>query len=429
MALLTSLSVFFLGKELYNKETGFIAAIITGSIPAFVTHSVLIYTDVLVTLFFTLFFLFFILGIKREKSIYFIVSGIFGAFAFLTKMPAFTVYIFFFLAFLYQIILKRKYNLIKKYSILFIVMTLILTPYFLRNLYYYKIPLCNLPYSALKIFDDSGCTIRWDEGQYKYESKPQQAGTEQSIYRIGLTNYLDFAYGNIWFVVLTAFSGLFILLSKRNRDDIFVLLMLSISLFIFYYAPGRTEDVARYTLAWSPFVALLAGKWFSEIYEFIKKYQKYLALLVFVVVIALSYQNLKGKLDVMAQVKQFYPSFFEASDWIKKNLPENVTLLTIWGHRAVYTTERNALGRIPDIFLSRNVTYTKEVAEKLGVTHLFIQKFSISDQNIAEHYRLESVQFFEDNPETFVKVYENGPPLEQCLQQGGCDGNIIYEIN
>lgn len=205
--------------------------------------------------------------------------------------------------------------------------------------------------------------------------------------------------------------------------------MLSVFLFILHYSTGRGEDAARYTLIWTPFIALLAGKWFSGIYELIKRYQKYLALVVFIIVIFLSYQNLKGKLDVMAQVKQFSPAFFEASGWIKENLPENVTLLTIWGHRAVYTTERNALGRIPDIFLSRNVTYTKEVAEKLGVTHLFIQKFSISDQNIAEHYRLDSVQFFEDNPETFIKVYENGPPLEQCLQQGGCDGNIIYEIN
>ncbi len=105
-----------------------------------------------------------------------------------------------------------------------------------------------------------------------------------------------------------------------------------------------------------------------------------------------------------------------------------MTLSTIWGHRAIYSCERNAVGRVPDIFLSKNTTYAKEVAKKLGVTHLFIQKFSISDQDIKEHYKLDSVQFFEDNPETFKKVYENGPPLEQCLQQGGCDGNIIYEI-
>jgi len=278
MALLTGLSAYFLGKELYNKETGFITAIIAGSVPAFITYSVLIYTDVLVTLFLTLFFLFFVLGVKREKNIYFIVSGIFGGFTFLTKTSGFVVYIFFFLAFLYQIILKRKYNLIKKYFTLFIVMTIILTPFFLRNLYYYKTPSCGLEYVE-KIFDRSGCLIKEYEEKYEYEERPQKVGTEQSVFRMGITNYLIFAYGEIpsihfpW-VILAALSGSFILLSKRNRDNIFVLLMLSIFSLVFYFsAPGRAEDVARYTLIWTPFIALLAGRWFSELYEFIKKYQ------------------------------------------------------------------------------------------------------------------------------------------------------------
>ncbi len=253
---------------------------------------------------------------------------------------------------------------------------------------------------------------------------------------MGLMNYFNFAYGYIPvigvignFVVLGLCAGLFLLLSKREENDVLLLLILSIFLIVFIYvAWGRAEDTARFTLAWSPFIALVVAKWFGEVYNFIKRYQKYLALIVFVFVLFFSYQNLIEKLDIMAKVKQFSPAFFEACDWVKNNLPENVTLSTIWGHRAIYSCERNAVGRVPDIFLSKNTTYAKEVAKKLGVTHLFIQKFSISDQDIKEHYKLDSVQFFEDNPETFKKVYENGPPLEQCLQQGGCDGNIIYEI-
>ena len=130
----------------------------------------------------------------------------------------------------------------------------------------------------------------------------------------------------------------------------------------------------------------------------------------------------------MAQVKQFSPLFFEACNWVKQNLPENITLTTIWGHRAAYSCQRNAVGHKVDIFLSRDVNYTKEIANKQGITHLFIQKFSIYDVPLAEKYGIESIQFFESNPETFIKVFENGPELEQCLQQGGCDGNIIYEI-
>jgi hypothetical protein len=32
-----------------------------------------------------------------------------------------------------------------------------------------------------------------------------------------------------------------------------------------------------------------------------------------------------------------------------------------------------------------------------------------------------------DNPQYFVKVYENGQPIEQCLQ--GCYGQTIFKVN
>ena len=113
---------------------------------------------------------------------------------------------------------------------------------------------------------------------------------------------------------------------------------------------------------------------------------------------------------------------------LKKNLPEDVRLATIWVSRTVYNCQRSAIGHRADLFLSRDTDYTKEVAKTLEVTHFFIQKFTLSDRPLEEKYSIESIQFFEDHPETFKKVFENGLPWEQCLQQGGCDGNIIYEI-
>jgi hypothetical protein len=92
------------------------------------------------------------------------------------------------------------------------------------------------------------------------------------------------------------------------------------------------------------------------------------------------------------------------------------------------------MGTVPDIALSRDVNYTVEVAKQNEVTHIFVQKFSIdpNNQHLSEKYDLDFVQFLENNPTHFKKIYENGPPLEQCLQywQRGysCDGNIIYEI-
>ncbi len=132
----------------------------------------------------------------------------------------------------------------------------------------------------------------------------------------------------------------------------------------------------------------------------------------------------------MVQVKQFSPLFFEACNWIKENTPKDSSLFTIWSHRAVYSCQRDSSGNLADISLSRDLNYTLSVAKELGVTHIFIQKFSIDSQNqhLQENYDLDFVQFLENNTEHFKNIYENGPSLQQCLQQGGCDGNIVYEI-
>jgi hypothetical protein len=86
---------------------------------------------------------------------------------------------------------------------------------------------------------------------------------------------------------------------------------------------------------------------------------------------------------------------------------------------------------VPDMELSLDVNTTIKSAKENGVDYIFIQKFSIDPQNrnIAEMYNLNFINMLESNNQIFIKLYENGPDIRQCLQQGGCDGNIIYRIN
>ena len=142
----------------------------------------------------------------------------------------------------------------------------------------------------------------------------------------------------------------------------------------------------------------------------------------------MSFLNLKQKTDVMLQVKQFSPAYFEACDWIKVNTAEDSVLMTIWSNRAVYNCQRNVEGNIADISLSTDVNYTLNKTKLYGVTHIFIQKFSMSDTPMSEKYTIEFVQFLENNPDHFVNIFENGPGLQECLMAGGCDGNIVYEV-
>jgi 4-amino-4-deoxy-L-arabinose transferase-like glycosyltransferase len=432
IAFLTGLSVYLLIKKLYNKELGFIASIISITIPSFVTYSVLFETDVPVTFYFSLSFLTFILGVKNENKRYWILSGIFGAFAFLSKPSGLAIYMFIFLAFLYQLITEKDYKKIfKKYFILFLILILIPSTLFLRNFYYYKAPCITIPYFD-RLFNNSGCNIDNFKEKYNYTGATEDVGTTQSPLKIGITNYLNFAYGNIWFVVFSLCVGLILFFMKRNQTDILILLVLIIIIpLVSIEIMGRAEDVARYTLIWIPAISIISAKYFEELYNFIKKYQKYLALLVFIFVIIFSYLNLVEKLNTMKQVKQFSPLFFEACDWIKENTPKNAVISTFWSSRVVYSCQRNSPGCPADLRLSNDVNYTLSVAKQFGITHIFIQKFSIDTQNkhLQENFDLDFVNLLGSNPKYFKKVYENGPSLQQCLQQGGCDGNILYEIN
>lgn len=430
IAFLTGLVVFILVKRIYNEKIAFVASIISIALPSFATYSVLFYTDVLFTFFMSLFFLMFTLGIKEESKKYWLLSGVFGALAILTKSPGFIIYPFVGLVFIYQFLKERKfYPLLKKYIPLALILVLIPSTWlFIRNLHYYGSPCYNPPF--INIFNTSGCTIDKFQPKYSFAGRVEQTGTEQSVFGMGIANYLEFAYGPIYFVIFGLLCGLILVLNKKEFIGHILLMSLLFFLAIFYISTGRAEDTARYTLAWVSIIALISALWFEEAYKFLRKYQKYLALIVFVFVIFLSYQNLTGKLSVMAQVKQFSTTFFEACDWIKANTPEDSLLMTIWAHRAVYNCQRSAVGQVADIVLSNDLNYTLQVAKEEGVTHVFIQKFSIdfSNQHLAERYDWSFVQLLETNTNHFKKIYEDGPSLQQCSQQGGCDGNTLYEI-
>ena len=208
-------------------------------------------------------------------------------------------------------------------------------------------------------------------------------------------------------------------------------LLLLIILTILPYFPftaARAEDAARNLLAWAPFIAIFAGIYFGRLFEFLESYQKYIPVIIVVLVLFIGFQNFSSKAATMKQVKQFSPAFFEACDWVKKNLSKDSVLATVWVYRAAYSCERTTVGNLPDIFISKNLTLIEKNAKDVGITHLFIQKFSLSDQLISERYLIDSVLMFDNDAGHFKKVYENGPALKDCIQAGGCDGNIIYEL-
>jgi hypothetical protein len=430
---LTGIVVFILGKILYNKEIGLIAAIITITISSFVTYSVLFYTDILFVFYFSLFILTFFLAISNKKEKYWILSGVFAGLTFLTKTVGFVIFPFLFLVILYQVYKKYELKLmIKNYILLFVLFFILTGSFFLRNMIYYHTPSCE----NFVFFKGDGCSQTYEYNTTKnFEGSIQQTtGTAQNFLNMGIINYFNFAYGNIWFVPLSFICGLILIGTRKNVNDLLIILLLIAFLSIFYISSsGRAEDTSRYTIGLVPIIALIAGNYFDVLYDFIKNHYKYFSLIIFIFVLVFSYLNFNEKLITMFQVKKFSPAFFEACDFVKKNTTDDALIMTVWDHQTAYNCQRNViclqcLPESADLVLGNDVNFTLEKLEKNDITHIFIQKFSLGTSNLGTVYPISFVQLLDNNPKNFIKIFENGPSVQQCVQSGGCDGSIIYEI-
>jgi len=476
-SILIGLVIFLLVKEIYSKEVGFIAAIIIVTIPSIVTYSVLFYTDILFTFYFCLFIFTFILSIKTENKKYWAVAGVFSALTLLTKSPGVIVVPFLVvLFFLYQVHKEGFSKKLKNYLVLILFLILISGSYFIRNFVYYGTPHCNFP-----LFSSEGCQKTFEYKNIKeLPSGTAGGGSSESILKIGIMNYLNFVYGRIWFIPLSFICGLFYIGVRKNNFNVLIFLIILSFLPIFYVSLSSiTEDLSRSTLSFASIVALISGIYFSGIYKYISKidfawvgtlvflmidfliiFYNYIAIssvlsiilgfglfiasayflyqknykyammaTFFSFIILFSFTNFYDKITGMVQVKQFVPSFFDACNFIKQNTTNDVLILTVWDYATTYNTQRNVyqLTGLPDsgdIMLSGDVNLTLSRLKAHGVTHIFVQKFSIN----ANYYPVEFINFLEDNPKKFVKIYETGSDLQQCIQSGGCDGNILYQI-
>jgi len=280
-ALLSGLVIFVFAKKLYNENVGWFAAILLVTFPSFVTYSVFLYRDAFFTLYLTLFFLTFILSIKENNKKYLILSGVFAAFAILSKTAGFGLLFFVVFAFLYEIISEKKFlPIFKRYLIWFIIVILVLGPFYLRNIYYYK-GLCYYPYypkffDKIPLLSSKGCTIDLHQEKYEFAGRVEQVGTEANIFTIGLTSYLEFAYGNLLLVFFPFLAGIFLALFWKKKTDILVLLILLSLIPVFYTSTGRAEDTARYTLGWAPIIALVGSFWFYFERKFASLKKKFL---------------------------------------------------------------------------------------------------------------------------------------------------------
>lgn len=424
------LAIFVIFKRLYSDKIGFFTAIISMTLPAIVTYSVLFYVDIFFVYWVTFAIGFFMIAVKEEKKKYLFFSGLFAALAILTKKPALIFPVFYGIYFLYEVRQKKNFfSVLRKYLPLAAILIIVTGSFAVRNLAYFNTPLCGLPY----VFTTDKCNI---DIQYNnsvdFATASSNTGTDQNVYQYGLINYFHFTYGLLWFVPLVFFIGLIYLLVKMEKLDFVVITFLIAGSIIFAeYYQTRAEDASRYTLFAVPVLALVCGIYLEKIMEILKSYYKYLGIGFLILILIVSYYNFYTKVLAMPQVKQFSPLFFDACKWVKQNIPENATLLSLYSAQTAYNCDRNAvweLQDLPDIVLGNSVNLTVSRLRANGIDWIFVQKFALSSQSNRDSYPTSFIAFLESNPQTFKKVFENGPDYNTCIQSGGCDGTAIYQV-
>jgi len=438
IASLTALALYLLFKKIFNENIALMASIMMLTVPSFVTYSVMFYADLPYVFFLVMAVGTTMLMFKTKQMKYAILSGIFSSIAIHTKTPALTLGPFLLLCFLYQLFTEKKLmETLRLYGVIALILALMIGPFVLRTWVLYQNAYCSMT-MFIPIFGKGHCT--WQvpyEEQHIFSGDVQRTGQAAEMVKLGLANFIELSYGVLWFVPLLAFAGLHIMLkSKKSIYMPIIFILLGFVIVLSKIMSGRAEDANRYLLGVVPMASLMAGIYLDSVVDFVRqhreRYAKYVAVAFIVLMLYPSYINLKTKMATMTTVKQFSPMFFEMCDYVRENLPEDASLFILYAGPAIYNCERDSAWEVmdkADILLNENVTNMLERLEFNGFTHIIVQKFAISQVAYSQSYPLTFVYFLESHPDSFKNIVEDGLPLQQCAQVGGCDGYIIYEID
>ena len=317
-------SVYLLGKEMFNNKIGLIAASLTA-----VSWTLLFWTARFQPDFFSM--LFQVLSIwwmwkfwknpPRVKLI--VLSGIFAALGFNFKVSGLLVPLIFGIF----IFVKDRFAAFKnKYYYYFaIAFVLTLLPYFIWSYFTFGNP------TAVKegyIAEFTHFPIGW------YNIKFYYTLTE------GI-NFILFVIGVIIALRFLTYADILIKDKKKCFDpNIFSIIVLAtISAFYIFYI-RNTDD--RWVFLWLPFIFYLIGNSLLYFYQFVKPYNKIIAIAVVFILLGWGiYGQYKHADELIRNKIPSYSPVKDAGLWIKQHSNPGDKVLSISYTQTVYYTERN----------------------------------------------------------------------------------------
>lgn len=420
-SILTSLVIYIFLKKRGLPKAGMVAAFSFLMIPGLVTYGVLNYVETSNVLFFTSAAIFGFYAFENRSLKSALLSGIFSGFAMLTDamglllIPLFILY--FILLNIGQTIKNKKINSsavlgsIKTLVIILAISAILLSPWLARNLILYK----GFCYNFLP----GDCSPKLDIKLYPYEGEGSnlgavpQTGTGMNVAKMGFPSYFNFAFG--WAAAILLFFGLASLALRKDRIGLFVGVWFFIFLAVMLqqsFFGGRAEDVPRYTLFGFASLAMIAGIFANDCFEFLKKFRGKIGTILGIIFIILILSSLwvygADKLNTMKGVKNFSQGFFAACDWVNRNTPKDSYIFATYAQHVAYHCNRNSTVNLIDqgfIQLSNNDT-AYEHLKLHGFDYVFVPRFTISIVPYSESISLKMLGYLESSSK-FQKVYDN----------------------
>lgn len=318
---------YLLGKEMYNKKIGLIAAFLASISWTFIFWSSRVQPDFISICFQVLSILFIWKYWKNQKTKFIIFSAFFAALGFYFKVSALLVPVI--IAFF--ILIKDRFAAFKNkdYYIFAITFLVAFIPYFIYGYMIYHDPLA--------VF--------------------------HSGYTSGIVADIPYGWYNINFFYLLTDNMLFILflaglllslkfilyldiLFKERKNcfdpNIFgILALIIISSFYIFFIRG-TED--RWVFLWMPFIFFFIGNSILFIYQYGEKYHKNIGIIIVIIILSFAgYFQLNHTNILIDQKKDSYSQIKDAGLWIKENSDKNDLILSISLPQTVYYSERKTI--------------------------------------------------------------------------------------
>jgi len=319
--------IYLLGKEMFNKKIGLIAAFLASFNWSFLFWTARVQPDFISMCFQVLAVLFMWRFWKISKTKPIILSGIFAALGFYFKISALLVP----LSFLVFILIKDRLSALKNknYYLFALAFILTLVPFMIWSYLQFGNPIAIFAsgYSDQVV---SSVPFGWYNLKFFYS----------------LTNSILFFLFILGVIIALKFLlYLDILLKEKKKTfdpNLFsILVLIIVSAFYIFYIRG-TED--RWVFLWLPFIFLLIGNALMFIYAISKKYFRSIASIIVIVLLLFgAYSHISQAKSLIDSKKESYLPIKQAGIWIKENSNKNDVIFSASLPQMTYYSERKTI--------------------------------------------------------------------------------------